>query len=324
MTESSHLPAIVKKNLPCILLVAALLVFSAYLARNARRYRDLLNLSAGSLLSLLGLVLCFAASNGLINFLFFRMFDVYMTLNESIGLAAVNTLANQLPFAGGLVAKAAYLKQRHSLAYTHFLSATTALYVCFVATNGVIGIAVLGSWWLTDLAEIPLPLVLGFLGMTLSFVALWLPVDAVSFAGGWGRHLERLTEGWAALGQHLPLAGILIILQTATTLIFASRLWIVFHVLSQDVTYAQCLLFSAATILTRLVSIAPGGLGVREGIVAGVASLLGFEAGVSAVAVGLDRIIATSVILVLGTVYTYVLSSKVADTERAESTTTGE
>jgi putative flippase GtrA len=52
---------------------------------------------------------------------------------------------------------------------------------------------------------------------------------------------------------------------------------------------------------------------VREGIVAGVASLLGFEPDVSAVAVGLDRLVATSVILVLGTVFTYILSKKAAN-----------
>ena len=109
-----------------------------------------------------------------------------------------------------------------------------------------------------------------------------------------------------------------------TTLLCAARYWIAFHTLSQDVTYAQCLLFAAATILTRLVSIAPGGLGVREGIVAGVASLLGFEAGVSAVAVGLDRLVATSVIIVLGTIYTYLLSAKATSAEPIDAPGVGE
>jgi uncharacterized protein (TIRG00374 family) len=72
------------------------------------------------------------------------------------------------------------------------------------------------------------------------------------------------------------------------------------------------------------VNIAPGGLGVREGIVAGVASLLGFEAGVSAVAVGIDRLVATSVVIVLGTIYTYVLSKKATDAEPADAVSAGE
>jgi uncharacterized protein (TIRG00374 family) len=72
------------------------------------------------------------------------------------------------------------------------------------------------------------------------------------------------------------------------------------------------------------VNIAPGGLGVREGIVAGIASLLGFEAGVSAVAVGIDRLVATSVVIVLGTIYTYILSKNATGTEPADVMSAGE
>lgn len=313
-----------KRHLPYLLSAAAATVLVAYLVRNASRYRRLLSLSAGSILALLGLVLCFAACNGLINFFFYRVFGIWMTFNESIGLAAINTLANQLPFAGGLVAKGMYLKQRHRLAYTHFFSATSALYVCFVATNGAIGLAVLASWWLSDLTRIPLLLGVGFLGMSLSLICLWLPVNSVSLPGRLGRRLDQLAEGWVVVGQHLRLAAVLVGLQMLTTLVFAGRLWISFHALSQDATYAQCLLFSSATVLTRLVTIAPGGLGVREGIVAGVASLLGFEAGVSAVAVAVDRLVATSVVIVLGTIYTYILSAKATDADQADSTVSQE
>jgi uncharacterized protein (TIRG00374 family) len=90
--------------------------------------------------------------------------------------------------------------------------------------------------------------------------------------------------------------------------LFAARFWIAFHALSQEVTWAQCLLFSAATVLTRLANIVPGGLGVREGIVAGVAVILGFQVDASIAAVGLDRLIATVVIVALGVPYTYILS----------------
>jgi hypothetical protein len=67
-------------------------------------------------------------------------------------------------------------------------------------------------------------------------------------------------------------------------------------------------------VLTQLIAITPGGLGVREGIVAIVASVYGIEMGVSVLAVGIDRLVATSVILVLGTVFTYILSKKAANT----------
>jgi uncharacterized membrane protein YbhN (UPF0104 family) len=301
-----------------------LVVFAVYLFRNFERFQRLLSLSLGVLLSLVVLNLIFAVVQGGINYFFYRALDVYLDINESIGLAAVNTLANQLPFAGGLMAKGVYLKQRHQLGYTHFLSATMALYVCFVAVNGATALAVLGYWALVGGPRAPLVLVLGFSGMLASLVSLWLPVGALALPGKVGKRFTQLAEGWQVLRQNVHLVGTMAACQVFLTVLFAGRFWIAFRALSQDVTYTQCLLFSSATVLTRLVNIAPGGLGVREGIVAGMATLLGFEPGVSAVAVGLDRLIATSVIVVLGTIYTYVLSAKATDGDHAETVMTQE
>jgi uncharacterized membrane protein YbhN (UPF0104 family) len=266
-------------------------------------------------LLLLGLVLTLIFTVGLLNYFLYRGLGVLLTLNESIGLAAVNTLANQLPFAGGLIAKGVYLKQRYELAYTRFLSATLALYVCFIAANGAVGVAVLGYWAVVYDTTVPNLLLLGFLGMAASIFLLCLSIDVSVIPGEWGRRLAQLLAGWQVLSQNRLLIGKLVGLQLLTTLIFAGRLWIAFHILSQDVSLAHCILFSAATIMTNLVSIAPGGLGVREAIVAGIASVLGFDLGVSVVAVGIDRLIATLVIIALGTVYTYILSKQVVNAQ---------
>lgn len=308
-----------KTYLPYILSLGALLGFVIYLWCNFERYHQLLNLSSWALFSLLGLVLAFALINGAINYFFYRALGVFLTFNEGIGLAVFNTLANQLPFAGGLVAKGVYLKQRHQLAYTHFLSATMALYVCFVAVNGAMALTVLGYWALVRSTTVPVLLVLGFLGMTASIVSLWLPVHALSLPGKAGSLFTQLAEGWRVLIRNWGLVGIMISFQALTTILFAGRFWIAFHALSQDVTFTQCLLFSSATVLTRLVNFVPGGLGVREGIVAGVASVLGFEAGVSAVAVGIDRLVATLVIIVLGIVYMYILGREATGCGQVEA-----
>lgn len=145
------------------------------------------------------------------------------------------------------------------------------------------------------------------------------PLGAISLPGALGKRLTQLAEGSGVLSENVSLVGVMTGLRVVGTLLFALRLWIAFHALSQDVTYVQCLLFSSATVLTRLLAITPGGLGVREGIVAGVASVLGFDAGVSAVAVGLDRLVATAVIIALGAVYTYILSKKAAEPQPVDA-----
>ena len=305
---------------PYILYVAALLIFVAYLHNNADRYQQLLDLSVGSLLMLLVLVLAGVLGRGCINKSFYRGIGIPLTLNEGIGLASVNTLANQLPFAGGLIAKGVYLKQIYELAYTRFLSATLALYVCFVAVSGAMGIVVLVYQALVNKAAISGLLFLGFSGMLASIVLLWLPIDVSFIPGKWGHRLARLIDGRKVLSQNWWLVGKLVGLQILITLLVAGRFWIVFRALSQDVTLTQCILFSSANILTTLVTISPGGLGVREAIVASVASLLGFEAGVSVVAVVIDRLVETLVVITLGTVYTYILGKKVASAQSEPET----
>ncbi len=304
-----------KAYLPYALSLGALLSFVIYIGKNFDRYRQLFDFSLGVFLSLFGLVLGLALINGLINYFLYRAMGAILTLNESVGLAAVNTLANQLPFAGGLIAKGVYLKKQHQLAYTHFLSATMALYVCFVSASGVVALIVLAYWTLARIENVPVALFFGFASMVASAIFLYLPVGNFSLPGKLGKRLKQLSEGWRVLGQNGHLVLKMIGFQVIATLLFAARLWISFHTLSQNVSYTECLLFSSATVLTRLISIAPGGLGVREGIVAGLASVLGFDPGISAVAVGLDRLVATTVILVLGTFYTYHLSKKTVKEE---------
>ncbi|MBN1665476.1 MAG: flippase-like domain-containing protein [Anaerolineales bacterium] len=298
--------------LPAAITLGVLAIFAGYLAANLERYRAIFNLSGATLAAMVGLILAFIASNGLINTWLYRSLAAPVGYREGLGLGLVNTLANQLPFAGGLLVKSVYLKRRYRLAYRDFLSATLALYVCFVAANGGLGLLVLAYLALASGRGGHPLLWAGFTAMLLSISVLWIPLARLNFLPhAIQQRLPQLMAGWWALSKNLALTSALVAIQILSAALMAGRFWLAFRALSQEVTLAQCLLFSAATVLTQLVSIAPGGLGVREGLVAGMAVLLGFDPGVSAVAAGLDRLISTAVILLLGGLATYQLSKNV-------------
>jgi uncharacterized membrane protein YbhN (UPF0104 family) len=303
-----------KSVLPSIFSVAVLCGFAVYLYSNADKFRNLFNLSLVSLLLLCSLVLVAIFLKGLINYLFYRQLGATIALNEGVGLAIVNTVSNQLPFAGGLVAKALYLKSRHHLAYTRYVSATVALYICFVSSNGIVGIGGLAYQRLTG-EPVPLLLIMGFLGMTASIFSLGIPLNMGFLPDRWRKLVTKLVDGWQLLRGNRRLVAEVVGVQTMLTLLAAVRLWIVFHALSQNVTLNHCLLFSSASILTRLVSISPGGLGVREAIIASMASVLGFDLGISAVAVGLERLISTPINIGLGVIYSYTLGKEAVATQ---------
>lgn len=304
--------------LPYILSIVILAVLGIYLYRNADRYQQLFNLSAGSLFLLVGLTLAFIWANGATNYLLYRAAGASVNLAEGIGLAVVSTLSNYLPFmGGGLIAKSVYLKQVHELAYTRFLGATVALFVCSVAMSGVIGTVVLVYLAFVKGIVVPIPLILIFLAMVATILLIWLPFDVSIVPGKWGRRLVQLMQGWQLLSQNRLLLTQLMGLNLLQTFIFAGRLWVAFHILSQDVTLAECILLYSATILTHLINITPGGLGFREAIIAGVAVMLGFEAEVSIVAVSIDRLISILLVIALGIVYTHVLGKQMFKLSRS-------
>lgn len=310
-----------RNHLSYIISMTALLIFFTYIYRNAHRYLGLLDFSPGGLLLLVGLVLVVMLSNGSINYLLYRGLKVRLSFQEGIGLAAINTLANQLPFAGGMIAKGVYLKKRHRLAYTYFLSATVALYILFVTGNGLVGIASFAYLKFIRGMVLPNWLILGFSGMIVSISLLQVPLTPSLLRGRWSERIEQLLVGKQLLHRNRLLAGKLVTIQVLSTIALAGRFWIAFRLLSQDVTLAQCILFASASILTQLVTITPGGLGVRELIVASIASVLGMDIGISMVAVGLDRIISTTIIAAAGSIYTYHLSEKLASSSIALTST---
>ena len=81
-----------------------------------------------------------------------------------------------------------------------------------------------------------------------------------------------------------------------------------------EVGFGACVVFSASTVVTRVVSITPGALGVREFLVGGLAVLTGFELQDAVIAATVTRLAEMAVIFVLGGIFTHQLTGRVAST----------
>jgi len=284
-----------------------------YLYSNADQYLGLLHLSATKILLILILSSTSPLLNGLINAYMFQSLGVKLNLKDGFFLAAASTLANELPVAGGIFAKGYYLKNRYNLSYTKYFSASLAFFVCIVAVNGGIGLVIL-SYWAVFKGTISSPFLwIGFGAMTAVLLVFLLPLKHGSIPGKIRLWIDRFLDGWMLISNNPRLLIKLIIFQTALMFVFAVRYWLSFHMVSQYVTFSQSVLFSSATVLTQLVSFAPGGLGVREAIVGSLSSVLGFSLQGSVAAVGLDRLISTTVTVLIGWPSIIILGNKIKD-----------
>lgn len=301
------------KIIPLIFSGGLFLVFILFIIKNIDEYGRLFSFSLGNLLLLILVTAAVIFLNGLINYILLHGLRIEIDLLSSIGLAVINTAANLLPFAGGFVAKGLYLKKKYDLEYTRYTSSTGALYIVFLATNGLMGLIGLFLIKVTQKLQIPLIMIIGFGLMAASLLLLWIPLKFKFIPDKWKNQIDTFNAGWQVFQNNKYFLIKLIIVQIVSVLAMSLRFWIGFRFLSLQISFLDGLLFASATILTRLVSFAPGGLGIREGIIAIVGNFIGYDPMVSALAVGLDRVVSTTLILVLGLYFIYNLSLDVLE-----------
>ena len=295
-----------KRFIPILFFIVVIFLFSYYIYDNSHRLHYLLNFSFFSLLMFFFCTIIGILGRGAINCIIYRLFNVKMSLVEGVAVSLMNTLGNLLPFSGGLVAKGVYLKKKHNLAYGHYLPATVSLFVVFIGVNGFIGL--IGLLYITKGFQLETPPILffAFIFMMLAVLSIWIPFPSKIFPEKWQKNLQNIKEGWQGLGQNKRYFLILCCIQIISLVSVAVRLSLIFQMLSLNVALIYCLIFAAASVLTRLVTIAPGGIGVREAIVGGAGYTLGLNFGLSALVVMIDRIIAILICFIISLFYSII------------------
>lgn len=291
-----------------------------YIYDNADQYRELLRVSAKGVIMMFLISLMFPLLNGMQNIYLYRSMGAVLSYRDGFFLTAASTLANQLPISGGIVSKGVYLKHKYNISYTKFASSTFALYFCFVSVNGFIGMATLLGWVLVKKTFAPPVLFAAYTMMIAALLVFQLPFGRIRMPEKIQILFHQAVEGWALISKNQKLLLKLGGLQIVLVFLLSFRYWLAFHMLSQNVTIGQTLIFASATILTQLASISPGGLGVREAIVGAVAATLGFDPGIGVVAVGLDRLVSTVVIMLTGWISILVLGKQLTGVSRHEKT----
>lgn len=291
--------------LPLLLTAAVLSVLCGFLWQNRAYIAGSYSLRPGYFAVVAGLTLATLGVRGLANRLHFGALGVRASLGDWFRLVTVTSFTNYLPLSAGLVAKAIVLKRVHDMPYRQFAVAQASFSILIVATNGLIGLAVLA---LSFPAELWGVIGAGFGAMVAIGFVLVLPA----------RLQERLSVSWfpfaANVGgharRHWP--GV-IACQVAILCAAAASLMLCFAMGGSSMEFAPCLLFTAAAILTRFVTIVPGALGVREFLIGGLALLIGFDLRDAVVASTLMRAAEIVVVFALGGFFTFGLSGELAD-----------
>jgi uncharacterized protein (TIRG00374 family) len=217
-----------------------------------------------------------------------------------------------IPAKGGTAAKAYYLKNEKDFRYSYYISLTagaTILGFALTATIGLVGtllIFILTNRFLSILAVLFVVFLAGsLLSMILTRFVVRLKINTRF------KKLNSLflniKEGLSYFLTHRKPALFFIFFSFLFILVMAVRLFICFRALGYDVNFLDILILRSIAEFSFLISIVPGNLGIKEGIIVFSAGIFNIQVDQAIAAAVLDRAVSMVFIFGLGFIYSKIL-----------------
>lgn len=282
-----------------------------YTSHHAEDLALLGNLSAGWLALLFGLALLKLTAMGLFTRVIMGSLEIHLDFLEWFGLSAITSMGNYLsPFRGGAAIRGAYLKAKHGLPYSLFLSTLSILYLLSFSTNAAIGLLAMAALWLgfgaTNHALTLLLVLCLALPVTFFIIARRLPW----ISGRWVESLSRVVEGWQIIAAHPGTVATLIALSVVNAGTTLLMIHFSFAAFGQDLPLVKSLIVSTLFLISAMIPITPAGLGIAEMMLVLTSQTLDVEGVISIFSAGLNRSAMIVASLLLGPLFSYVLSRR--------------
>ena len=263
--------------------------------------------------------LLFLGVNGLFLREFASKFGVRLTLKEWFGLSVVTTMGNYItPFSGGMIARAAYLKQRHQLPYAQFVTLLASNYLINFGVIGAVGALILLTFG--EAIRFYWQVFVFFMLVFISIVVLILfPATRLPWKNRVAKAVNVSFEGWLLVKNDPILLARLVACTLVNILLTGLSLWIAYDALGSRISFRSALLIGLLTSFSLLVRITPGNFGIQEAVVSLASGLLGIGMGQGLLAALLIRGATMIPAFTLGPVFSFLLTRKLAIPPGAES-----
>ena len=243
-----------------------------------------------------------------------------LSLIEALGLTAASGLLNTLPARAGTGFKGLYLVYLRGLSISDFASITGVTAAVALMISGLSGMAGVTTMWLTE--GTPRGGLGAAYGALLISVALALTVGPVllrlRFPFGLERFIKPLSTATNSLTANPIFVGKIAVLDLLGLSFVALRLYLIATLLGEPISLPAAILLANAGAVSTLMSVVPGGLGIREAAISGTLVAIGggLEAGI--VIATLDRVVSLVRDLIIGGGWLITIRHTVGDLIRGE------
>ncbi len=263
---------------------SVIVVFFVYFFLNNEKFKPLLHINAYILVFI---ALAFVAGifiNGLFIKFILEPFKKYISMAEAFYVSVISSIGNFFATAGtGFGIRAVYLKKKHGLPYSEFISTLSGNYILVFLVNSLIGL--LALFLLKDeLSSQYIVLVTAFgvmFGASLLLSLVKIPVPKASATkkskfSSVTRALYRVAYGWDRITANKKLMLKLLFLTVANFFLTVLVYWAIVHALHLTISFPALLLISVLGSLSIFINITPANLGIKEAIYIFSSSILGF------------------------------------------------
>ena len=294
---------VIKKALKYLIPLLVIGLFAWYIVDNWESFAEISLSNPWLIIVTIPVVILSIYSSGAINELFIEPHGVKVTRKELFGLASVTRFTNQFtPSYVGASFRGVYFKKKYNVSYTKFSSSFAVSNILQLLISGVVAVAAyavlkFSDFQFQEMAAIGITIVvlISVMFMPLRLISKTLKRLYKKFPYKPLERLSVLPDEFAKVRSHRGVLPRAIGWMLTMILSSGALIWLLYGSVGVSVSPLAALFIGALGSWGLVLSITPGGLGVREGIMAFSAHLLGIDITTTVVVALLQRVAVSAV-----------------------------
>ncbi len=248
-----------------------------YFLNNHEELKQLLSVPVSAIVTITLLKILGIFANGFFTKFILDAFNKKISVKETSYLAWLTSVGNFFgPILGGASIRAVYLKKKFDFEYSKFISTLYGIYIITFFVSSIVGIACVILLTYTTGMEVDryraliVFVSIAFLNFCLMIIPSkyvknivskisWIPKRIVNM-------LNLMIDGWETIRQNRSLLIKLSILYLITFAIAVAQTYILYGLFVDSYSIINVLLYTVLGSLALLVSLTPGAIGIKEGI----------------------------------------------------------
>ena len=284
-----------------------LVLFLIYFLLNTEQFKPILHVNIYLLAIAAAAYIAGVFANGIFIKFILEPFNKFIAAGEAFYVSVISSIGNFFaPGGTGFVVRAVYLKKKHGLAYSEFISTLSGNYVLVFLVSSFVG--------LTSLLALKQYYSFQWLVLFVFFCLLFLVSLLISLfkpklpelddrqdsrSRRLSRNVCRVVNGWSKIVSDKKLMLRLLSLTFVNLALAVIIYWSIVQSVDLSISLPALLLISVLGSLSIFVNITPANLGIKEAIYIFSAGILGFSIGEMILIALVDRGVQFSVLLAL-------------------------